>query len=49
MSDRCNAFVMWWDGEYEGNCILDPDHEGDHWDGVSWYDDDGKRQDERHS
>ncbi len=36
----CNYFVSWWDGEYEGNCELDKCHEGPHWDGLSWYNDD---------
>lgn len=40
---RCNEFVSWWGGEYEGNCERDPDHEGDHYDGLSWYDDEGQQ------
>jgi len=41
--DICYAFVSWWNGEYEGNCELSPNHDGDHWDGVSWFreDEDG--------
>jgi len=35
--DICYAFVSWWNGEYEGNCELPPNHEGDHWDGLSWF------------
>jgi hypothetical protein len=38
---NCNEFVYWYDGEYEGNCELPSGHEGDHFDGISWYDDDG--------
>lgn len=38
----CNRFVSWWDGEYEGNCELPEGHEGPHWDGMSWFDDEGK-------
>jgi hypothetical protein len=37
----CGKHVYWWDGEYEGDCELPEGHEGDHWDGRSWYDDDG--------
>lgn len=32
--------MSWWDGEYEGNCELPPNHGGDHWDGLSWFNDD---------
>jgi len=35
----CGKWVFWWDGEYEGECELPKGHDGDHWDGVSWYDD----------
>lgn len=37
----CGAHVYWWDGEYEGDCELDEGHDGPHFDGVSWYDDEG--------
>lgn len=36
---QCLRFVSWWGGEYEGNCQLAAGHDGDHWDGMSWYDD----------
>jgi hypothetical protein len=36
----CGKFVYWWDGEYEGNCELADSHDGPHFDGLSWYDDD---------
>lgn len=35
----CDAFVYWWDSEYEGNCKLAKEHAGPHFDGLSWYDD----------
>jgi hypothetical protein len=37
--DPCNAHVYWWDGEYEGNCELPEGHDGPHYDGNSWYND----------
>lgn len=40
MSDACGALLWKWDGEYEGYCELTVGHEGDHFDGVSWFDDD---------
>lgn len=43
---RCNEFVSWWGGEYEGNCERDPEHEGDHYDGISWFDEKGNRGEE---
>lgn len=36
----CGKFVSWWDGEYEGWCELPLMHDGPHFDGMSWYDDD---------
>lgn len=45
----CNAFVSWWDGEYEGNCELPEDHEGDHFDGLSWFNDDRDCTDVNHN
>ena len=44
----CRAFAYWWDGEYEGECELPKGHEGDHWDGLSWYDDDMTPKDYEH-
>lgn len=35
----CGRHVYWWDGEYEGVCELPDDHDGDHYDGLSWFDD----------
>jgi hypothetical protein len=41
---QCYQGVYWWDGEYEGNCILRADHPpGLHWDGMSWYNDDNEQ------
>lgn len=37
---ECGAFVSWWDGEYEGNCCLPDGHDGPHYDGVSWFNED---------
>lgn len=37
---KCHYPVYWWDGEYEGNCELPEGHTGDHYDGLSWYNDD---------
>lgn len=37
----CGQFVSWWNGEYEGNCERHEDHAGPHFDGMSWFDDDG--------
>lgn len=42
----CGAFVSWWEGEYEGNCELPEGHDGPHFDGLSWYDDDMEQVDE---
>jgi hypothetical protein len=34
----CGYVLSWWDGEYEGECIRPEDHTGDHFDGMSWCD-----------
>lgn len=41
--NRCNEFVSWWDGEYEGNCEMPEGHRPSnlHYDGMSYFDDDG--------
>lgn len=39
----CAAEVFWWDGQYEGTCQLDPDHDTPHFDGLFWYGDDWRR------
>lgn len=44
----CGRFVSWWAGEYEGNCELPDGHDGDHWDGLSWFDDDLECTDDKH-
>lgn len=44
----CDATVSWWGGEYEGDCELSPEHDGDHFDGISWWDDDERCTDEAH-
>lgn len=48
MDTLCGEFVSWWEGEYEGTCELPPEHEGDHFDGLSWFDDDHQCTDYRH-
>lgn len=44
----CGRFVSWWDGEYEGFCLLDDSHDGDHFDGSVWFDDDGEDTSAQH-
>jgi hypothetical protein len=44
----CGKRVYWWDGEYEGECELPEGHEGDHYDGLSWFNDDGENTDYDH-
>lgn len=40
---KCGKRVSWWEGEYEGDCQLALDHDGGaHFDGVVWFDDDGR-------
>lgn len=40
MSDvTCGKYWSRWDGEYEGDCVLEPHLTGNHWDGMSWFDD----------
>lgn len=38
----CYKMLYWWNGEYEGNCELPPDHEGPHYDGSYWFNDDNE-------
>lgn len=45
----CGRAVQWWEGEYEGECELPVDHEGDHWDGLSWFNDDNECTDHAHA
>lgn len=45
MNDLCGKTVYWWDGEYEGSCELADGHDGNHFDGLSYYDDDMNEQD----
>lgn len=42
---QCGVTVYWWDGEYEGECELPEGHDGPHFDGMSWYDDDNQEVD----
>lgn len=49
MTATCDKHVYWWNGEYDNNCELDTDHEGDHWDGLSWFDDDNECTDYHHN
>lgn len=42
MAEECGHTVIWWDGEYEGECDRPKGHEGAHSDGLSHWDDDGE-------
>lgn len=44
---ECYKSVIWWDGEYEGNCILPLDRipEDVHTDGIVWFNDDNEEID----
>jgi hypothetical protein len=33
--------VFWWAGEYEGECKLPAGHDGPHFDGLHWFNDEG--------
>lgn len=44
----CWKFISAWEGDYEGTCELPKDHAGDHFDGVSWFNDDGEFTDDQH-
>lgn len=44
----CRRFVSWWGSEYEGWCELTYQHPGDHYDGMSWFDDEGECTDDDH-
>lgn len=45
MNRVCGHLVYWWDGEYEGECELPAGHDGPHFDGLSWFDDDNQEVD----
>jgi len=40
--EKCGESVYWWDGEYEGHCERSVGHEGPHFDGMSWFNDDNE-------
>lgn len=44
----CGRSVYWYDGEYEGGCILPVGHkpEDRHFDGLSWFNDENEEIDE---
>jgi len=44
--EPCGEGVYWWDGEYEGNCELPKGHDGPHFDGLSWFNDDNEEVEE---
>jgi hypothetical protein len=44
----CGKLVIWWDGEYEGECELPEGRAGDHFDGLSWFNDDLENTDLDH-
>jgi hypothetical protein len=37
MERVCQGHAYWWEGEYEGDCCLQLRHTGDHFDGLSWF------------
>lgn len=41
--DQCGDHITFWDGEYEGDCQLPKQHPGDHYDGMSTWNQDGER------
>ena len=34
---ECGQRIYAWNGEYESECVLPEEHDGDHFDGLSWY------------
>lgn len=44
----CEEHVYWWNGEYDDNCKLPERHEGDHFDGLSWFNNDNECTDDEH-
>lgn len=40
-SPACGRAVFWWAGEYEGECKLPAGHDGPHFDGLHWFNDEG--------
>jgi hypothetical protein len=42
VTEACGAPVYWWDGEYDNNCQLPDGHDGPHFDGLSWFNDDNE-------
>lgn len=44
----CGVMLSMWDGEYEDTCLLDDGHEGDHFDGSTWFRD-GEDVSEEHA
>lgn len=47
-AEGCGRHVYWWEGEYEDNCELRDGHEGDHFDGLSWFNDENECVDHLH-
>jgi hypothetical protein len=39
MAEICGKYWSRWDGEYEGECVLEPHATGSHWDGMAFFDD----------
>lgn len=39
--DFCGKYLCKWDGEYEGQCGLPKGHRWPHFDGLTWFDDEG--------
>lgn len=39
MAETCGKYWSKWDGDYEGECVLESHGSGNHWDGICWFDD----------
>ena len=47
--DQCGKWVWWYGGEYRRQCELPTAHEGDHWDGMAWFDVQGNDKTDEHA
>jgi hypothetical protein len=43
---ECAAPVYWWEGEYDMACELPEGHDGPHFDGLSWFNDENEPVDD---
>jgi hypothetical protein len=49
--DLCRRFAYWFvsqEGDFAVTCELPKGHDGDHWDGLSWFNEDTECTDEDH-